>query len=92
MLAASNPKAYAAFSALFAGTTVQPDRPLADMVATVGILSVAVVTITTGWLLAGCLLSAAFRHPRFGRVLNLGFAALLLASVFGAALHLRTLL
>jgi len=79
-LAAANPKAFAAFAALTGAHRLLAD-PVLDAAAKVGALSVIIVLSGGVWLLFGARFAALLRRPRIGRVVNVGFALMLLASV-----------
>jgi len=76
-----NPKAYAAMSALFSGFVLVPGRIGPDIAAKIGTLVAVVAIVNIAWLASGAVLTRFFRDPRASRAINLGFAALLLASV-----------
>jgi threonine/homoserine/homoserine lactone efflux protein len=76
-----NPKGYAAMAALFSGFVLIRERLALDA-ATKGIVLVAIIlAVNVGWLLAGAALTRWFRDARSNRVINVGFAVLLVASV-----------
>lgn len=76
-----NPKAYAAMAALFSGFVLVPGRVGPDVAAKIAALAVVIIVVNIAWLGSGAALTRVFRDPRASRALNLGFAALLLASV-----------
>lgn len=85
-LAIANPKAFAAFGALSAGTTMVPNDPVADAVAKLAGLSAMIVVANGSWLLFGSVLSTVLRDPTASRAVNILFAVLLVGSVALAAL------
>ena len=76
-----NPKAYAAMAALFSGFMLVPGRIGPDVAAKIAVLAVVIAVVSLAWLATGAALTRLFRDPRANRAINLGFAALLLASV-----------
>ena len=79
-----NPKGYAAMAALFSGFTLLPQQPALDASLKIGLLLLVIAAVNLGWLLAGSGLTGLFRDPRSNRIVNLIFAALLLASLAAA--------
>lgn len=75
-----NPKGYAAMAALYSGFVLVPDRVAADAAVRMAMLTVMMVAVNVGWLLAGAGLTRFFRDPRSNRLINIAFAALLVAS------------
>ncbi len=90
VIALANPKAFAAFGAVFAGAGLQGGDPLVDAVVTIFVLAVAVVVVATTWLVVGAGLSGLFRRPATARAINILFAVTLLASVAVAIQRLLT--
>jgi threonine/homoserine/homoserine lactone efflux protein len=45
------------------------------------VLTLVIVAVNVGWLLAGAGLTRFFREPRSNRLINVAFAVLLVASV-----------
>ena len=84
-LGLANPKAYAAIGAVFS-SVVLADQAWLDGAAKVVTLTGVIFVVNSIWLILGAALSRALRAPRSGRIVNLGFAALLVASVALAAL------
>ncbi len=80
-LAIANPKAYAAIGAVHASRVLVPDDPVLDAAAKVAALTFVIVTVNTAWLGFGAALSSVLRDPVKGRIANIAFALLLLASV-----------
>jgi threonine/homoserine/homoserine lactone efflux protein len=81
LLGLGNPKAYIAMAALFSGFVLVRDRPVADAASKTAILIAMVIAVEWVWLLAGAALTRSLRQPALGRLINIGFALLLLASV-----------
>jgi threonine/homoserine/homoserine lactone efflux protein len=80
-----NPKGYAAMAALFSSFVVIRDRLDLDAAAKIAVLAVLIAAVNVAWLFMGAALTRFFRNPRRNRIINVTFAALLLASV-GVAL------
>jgi len=76
-----NPKGYAAMAALYSGFVLVPDRMGADVAAKMAVLTLIIVAVNVGWLLAGAGLTRFFRDPRSNRLINIAFAVLLVVSV-----------
>jgi threonine/homoserine/homoserine lactone efflux protein len=76
-----NPKGYAAMAALYSGFVLVPDRMEADVAAKMAVLTLIIVAVNVGWLLAGAGLTRFFRDPRSNRLINVAFAVLLVVSV-----------
>ncbi|HLM11364.1 MAG TPA: LysE family transporter [Reyranella sp.] len=76
-----NPKGYAAMAALYSGFVLVPDRMAADAAVKMAVLTLIIVAVNVGWLLAGAGLTRFFRDPRSNRLINVAFAVLLVASV-----------
>ena len=85
----SNPKAYAAFAALFASFDLYPQTPFLSMVAEILICSGIVVVADIAWLLVGSALRRHLHDPKKSRILNVSFAVLLIVSVVPALTVLR---
>jgi threonine/homoserine/homoserine lactone efflux protein len=81
VLAVLNPKAYAALAALFSGFTLLADQPLMEAWVKAAIILAITLVVHVGWLLAGSGLTRLFADPRSNRVINVGFAVLLVLSV-----------
>ena len=84
-MAVANPKAWAAFTAIFSGYPLWAEAPIAGTVLKVAFLGCLALSINLTWLLVGSSLAALLRSERASRALNFTFAALLVASV-GASL------
>lgn len=81
VLAITNPKAFAAVGAVYAGRTLVAGAPVADAAAKVAALAALILVINPTWLAAGSALSRVLGHPRLGRIANVAFALMLVASV-----------
>ena len=79
-LAIANPKAYAAIAAVFAGANLEP-------VPKILVLCLMIILIHLVWLLAGASLSRMLHDPRRGRIANILFAAILIATTGYALLR-----
>lgn len=84
-MAVANPKAWAAFTAIFSGYPVWADAPIAGTILKVAFLGCLALSINLTWMLVGRSLAALLRSERACRTLNVTFAVLLVASV-GASL------
>lgn len=87
MLGIGNPKAYAAMAALFSGFVLSKGDALSDAALKCAILIIVVLGTNAAWLLVGTALTRWLRHPVANRILNIGFAVLLIASVAIAFVH-----
>lgn len=85
-LTLSNPKAYASMTALASGFTLIPGAPMIDLAGKAAALSPILLVVVSGWLLLGTALARLVARPRTHRVVSVGFAMLLLASVILAVL------
>ena len=85
-LSLANPKAYAAMAALFSGFVLVRERPELDAALKILVLIGIIVTVNLTWLFVGAALTRSFREPRLNRIINVSFAALLVASVAFAVL------
>lgn len=81
LLSLVNPKGYAAMAALFSGFVLVRERIALDIAAKILLLATIIVLVNIAWLVAGAALTGLFREPRANRIVNVGFAVLLLASV-----------
>jgi threonine/homoserine/homoserine lactone efflux protein len=79
-LSLTNPKGYAAMLALFSGHIIIAGNLAADAALKIAVTMAIIVLVNIVWLLVGAGLARYLRSPRASRVLNLTFAALLLAS------------
>lgn len=87
VLALANPKAFAAIGAVYAGQSLVEDSLLFDTAAKVAALTFVIIVVNTAWLAFGSVFSSLLNHPRLGRIANVSFAMMLVASV-GVALLL----
>jgi threonine/homoserine/homoserine lactone efflux protein len=86
LLAISNPKAYLAIAAVFAGTSIfGKDRAL-DAAVKTALLTAMIVIIHMCWLSAGALLARVLQDPTSSRVINISLAASLIAMTVFALL------
>jgi threonine/homoserine/homoserine lactone efflux protein len=85
LLSLVNPKGYAAMAALFSGFILIRERIALDAALKIAVLLVIIVAVDIAWLIAGAAMTALFKDPRMNRIVNVGFAVLLIASV-GVAL------
>ncbi|WP_119422927.1 LysE family translocator [Desertibaculum subflavum] len=84
LLSLVNPKGYAAMAALFSGFVLVRGALALDAAMKIAVLFVVIIAVEFVWLLGGAALTRFFREPRANRRINLGFAALLVASVAAA--------
>src|SRR4051794_3838359 len=80
LLAIANPKAYLAIAAVFAGTSIFTEDYALDAASKIVLLSLMIVLIHMGWLLAGASLSRALRDPTTSRIVNIALAVLLVVT------------
>jgi threonine/homoserine/homoserine lactone efflux protein len=80
LLSLVNPKGYAAMLALFASHTLVAASLLNDAALKIAVTIVIIVFVNLVWLHVGAALACTFRSPRAGRIVNIAFAVLLLAS------------
>ncbi len=81
ILSLFNPKAYAAMAALFSGFVLMPEHLEVDAIAKIAILTPMVLLVQGLWLVSGAAFTRLFRQPRSSRMINLGFATVLLLSL-----------
>ncbi len=81
LLSLVNPKGYAAMAALFSGFVLMRESLGVDVTAKIAVLALIITAVNFAWLYAGAALTRFFREPRMNRIINVGFAVLLLASV-----------
>jgi threonine/homoserine/homoserine lactone efflux protein len=79
-----NPKGYAAMAALFSGFVLIRDRLALDATVKIAVLVAIITAVNVAWLYTGAALTRFFRDPRTNRIINVGFAILLVASVAAA--------
>ena len=80
-MAIMNPKAYAAFVAIFSGYPLVEGHPLWSTVLKVAFLAALALTVNLTWMVLGSSLSACLSSPIASRRLNVAFAVLLIVSV-----------
>ena len=88
VLAAANPKAYAAIATVFTGSRLGLPNPAVETLAKTTILAALIVLVHVGWLLVGASLTAALRRPRLSRVINVALASALVLSTIPVAIQL----
>jgi threonine/homoserine/homoserine lactone efflux protein len=76
-----NPKGYAAMAALFSGFKLIDRHAALDAGLKIAVLMAVIAAVNMAWLLLGAAMTQAFRNPRLNRIINIIFAALLLASL-----------
>lgn len=81
VLALANPKAFAAIGAVYAGRTLAGDDPLLDGLSKIIALTPVIVAVNSAWLVFGSWFAKLLSDPRKGRVANVLFALMLIASV-----------
>jgi threonine/homoserine/homoserine lactone efflux protein len=84
VLSLVNPKGYAAMAALFSGFVLIREGLALDAAAKIAVLVVIITAVNLAWLFTGAALTRFFRDPRTNRIINIGFAVLLVASVAAA--------
>ncbi|MBB5571561.1 MULTISPECIES: LysE family translocator [Rhizobium] len=77
LLAVTNPKAYLAIAAVFAGVSLFKDQRTLDAVIKITLLSGMIVVIHLCWLLVGTSLSRFLQNPTISRIVNVALAAML---------------
>jgi threonine/homoserine/homoserine lactone efflux protein len=80
LLGVANPKAYFAIAAVFAGSNLAVSSPTTEAALKLAVLTVMIVIIHLAWLTAGVSLSHLLHHPVRSRIVNLAFAAILVAT------------
>ncbi len=80
----TNPKAYAAFAALFSGFELMPQAPVISALVKALICFAVICIVNPTWLIAGSALRHHLQDRRISRLINMGFAVLLLLSVVAA--------
>lgn len=81
LLAIANPKAFAAIGAVYSGVEVREETLYLDAIIRVTVLMSVAFAVNTSWLAFGSSFAALLRDPKKGRIANVIFAALLVASV-----------
>jgi len=85
-LGIANPKAWIAIAAVLASAHLATN-PATDAAAKTSALTVMIILIITGWLIAGASLAPVLRDPRRSRVINVVLAAALVAATALAVIH-----
>ncbi|WP_299768333.1 LysE family translocator [uncultured Pseudoteredinibacter sp.] len=80
-----NPKAYAAFVALFSSFMLPGEDSLHALLKTAACCFMVAAAVDGIWLIAGRLLRSAFSTPKQGRYLRIAFALLMVIAVAFAA-------
>lgn len=88
MLAIANPKAFAAIGAVYAAHAIAPYSLWLDNTLKIAALTLVIVLVNSLWLIFGAGFARLLSDPRFGRLINILFAALLVASLAMALLSL----
>jgi threonine/homoserine/homoserine lactone efflux protein len=86
LLAIANPKAWVAIAAVFT-TARLADSATADAVAKTAVLSLMIVVIMVGWLLAGAALASLLRDARRARLVNVTLAIALVVTTLLAVVR-----
>ncbi|MCF8468757.1 MAG: LysE family translocator [Sneathiella sp.] len=81
VLAIANPKAYFAIGAVYSGNILLPDSLMLDTLVKVATLAVVIIAVNSVWLIFGSLLASTLRDPKIGRIVNIIFGVMLVASV-----------
>jgi len=77
----SNPKAYAAFTALFSGFHLIPQAPTQSVFVQIVLCFSIICIVNPTWLYAGSALRHVLHDEKISRRVNRGFAIMLVASV-----------
>jgi threonine/homoserine/homoserine lactone efflux protein len=88
MLAIANPKAFAAIGAVYAAHAIAPHSLWLDNALKIAALALVIVLVNSLWLVFGAGFARLLSDPRFGRIINILFAVLLIASLAMALLSL----
>jgi threonine/homoserine/homoserine lactone efflux protein len=80
LLAIANPKAFAAIGAVYSSHIIAPGDPVLDAVSKTLALLLVIIIVNAAWLMFGSAFSVIQRDPRRGRIANIAFAVLLVAS------------
>jgi threonine/homoserine/homoserine lactone efflux protein len=86
LLGVANPKAWVAIAAVFASAELS-DSATVDGVAKIVVLTIMIVVINTGWLLAGASFAPMLSEPRRARVFNVVMAVALVGATALAVAH-----
>lgn len=82
-----NPKAYAAFVAVFSGFILPIDDEFQALLLTAGCCFIVAVVVDGVWLIVGRLLKEVFSSPKQGRILRVIFAILIVVALTVTALR-----
>jgi len=82
-----NPKAYAAFFAIFSQFLLPFESATTAYVLTAGICLLVAIFVDTLWLFLGGLVGPLFQEPRKARLLRISFAMLMVVAVIWAFLQ-----
>jgi threonine/homoserine/homoserine lactone efflux protein len=85
LLGVANPKAWFAIAAVFASARLA-EPGTADAAAKIAILTVMIILINTGWLVAGRSIAPLLRDPRRARLVNVTLAVALVGATALAVL------
>ncbi|MCH2276434.1 LysE family translocator [Thalassospira sp.] len=88
MLAIANPKAFAAIGAVYAAHAIAPHSLWLDNALKIAALALVIVLVNSLWLVFGAGFARLLSDPRMGRLINILFAVLLVASLAMALLSL----
>ncbi|WP_018698982.1 LysE family translocator [Amorphus coralli] len=86
LLAVANPKAYAAFGAIYGSTASLGGGTAAYVALRIGVVVALIALVNPAWLALGSAFTRVLSSPRWGRIVNVAFAVLLVASVAVMAL------
>lgn len=86
LLAIANPKAFAAIGAVYASHHIAQNSVWLNNTVKIAALTLVIVLVNTAWLIFGAGFSRLLSNPRAGRVINIIFALMLIASVSTALL------
>ena len=81
ILAVANPKAFAAIGAVYSGHTVFANNLIGDSFAKIAALTLVIIIVNTVWLAFGASFAHILADPKLGRITNITFAVMLVASV-----------
>ncbi len=79
-----NPKAYAAFLAVFSQFLLPMSGQLAAYFVTAIVCLIVAAVVDVAWLLFGGVIGPLFQHPQQARVLRVGFAVAMVSAVLWA--------
>ena len=85
-----NPKAYAAFVALFSQFLLPLDGGTTSAAATAAVAFAVAIIVDVMWLVLGGLLAPVFESPRFARPVRIAFGAMMVTAVLIALLTAAT--